>query len=84
MYLRSSHWYKSGPRDQAVGSSFNSSEESIINAYHVLESMLEKEAFFDSTSSMSLEAQATKVPKYSMAFNMRFAFPKVNSHRAQL
>ena len=33
---------------------------------------------------MSLEAQSTKVLEYSMAFNMRLAFTKANSHGAQL
>ena len=84
MYLRSGHWYKSGQRDQIDGSSLKSSKESIINAYHILEPIVEEEAFFDSTSSISLEAQATKVPEYSMAFNMRLAFAKENSHGAQL
>ena len=58
MYLRSSHWYKSGQRDQAASLSIKLSEESITNAYHILEPIVEEEAFFDSTSSMSLGAQS--------------------------
>ena len=84
MYLRSSHWYKSEQRDQAASSSYKSSEESVINAYHILEPIVEEEAFFDSTSSMSLGAQFAKVPEYLMAFNMRLAFAKANSHKTQL
>ena len=33
---------------------------------------------------MSLGAQASEVQEYSMAFNMRFAFVKENSHKIQL
>ena len=84
MYLRSGNWYKSGQRDQTVGSSLKSSEESVTNAYHDLEPIVEEEVFSDSTSSMSLGAQASEVPEYSMAFNMRLTFAKANSHGAQL
>ena len=84
MYLRSSYWYKSRQGEQAANSSLKSSEESVTDTYHILAPIVEEEAFFDSTSSMSLEAQATEVPEYSMAFNMRLAFAKANSHNAQL
>ena len=84
MYLTSGNWYKTGQRDQVIGLSIKSSEESITNAYHTLEPILEEEILFKSTSSMSLGAQATEVPEYSMAFNMRLAFGKANSHGAQL
>ena len=60
------------------------SEEGITNAYHVLEPIVEEEAFFDSTSSILWEAQAVEVPEYSMDFNMRLTFVKANSHDAQL
>ena len=33
---------------------------------------------------MSLGAQAPEMSEYSMAFNMRLAFAKANSHGAQL
>ena len=33
---------------------------------------------------MYIEAHATKVLEYSMAFNMRLAFVKTNGHGAQL
>ena len=65
-----------------VGSSIKSSEESVTNTYHVLEPIVEEEAPFDSNFNMSLEAQSAKVPEYSMAFNMRLAFAKANSHGA--
>ena len=64
--------------------SLKSSEESVTNAYHTLEPIVKEEILSDSTSSMSLGAQATEVPGYSMAFNMRLAFAKANSHGSQL
>ena len=82
MYLRSGNSYKIGQRDQVTGLSIKSSEESITNAYHTLEPIVEEEILFDSTSSMSLGAQAPKMPDYSMALNMRLAFAKANSHGA--
>ena len=84
MYLRSSHWYKCGQRDQEASSSLKSSEESVTNAFHVLEPIVEEEALFNSTSSMSLGDQAIEVLEYSMAFNVRLAFVKANIHGAQL
>ena len=84
MYLRSSNLYKSRQRDQVSDLSQNSNEKSITNTYHLLELIVEEEALLYSTSSMSLDAYATKVPKYSMAFHMRLGFVKVNSHNAQL
>ena len=84
MHLRSCHWYKFGQREQPVRSSLKSSEESITNAYNILEPIVEEEALSDSTSSMSLGAQSVEVPEYSMTFNMRLAFAKANSHGAQL
>ena len=80
MYLRSGNWYKMGQRDQVTGLSIKSSEESVTNTYHTLKPIVEEEILSDSTSSMSLGAQAPKIPKYSMAFNMRLTFVKVNSH----
>ena len=67
-----------------AGLSIKLSEESVTNAYHTLEPIVEEEAFSDSTSSMSLGAQSSKVPAYLMAFNMRLTFVKANSHGAQL
>ena len=84
MYLRSGNWYKTGQRDLASGSSIKSSEESVTNTYHALEPIIEEEVFLDSTSNMSLGAQYAEVPAYSMAFNIRLAFAKANSHGAQL
>ena len=84
MYLRSGNWYKTGQRDLVSGSSVKSSEESITNAYHTLEPIVEEEILSDSTSNMSLRAQAPEISEYSMAFNMRLAFVKANSHGAQL
>ena len=37
-----------------------------------------------STSSMSLEAHATKALDYSMAFYMKLAFVKMIGHKAQV
>ena len=84
MYLRFSHWYKSGQRDQVASSSIKLSEESVTNAYHTLEPIVEKEAFLDSTFNMSLGGQSAEVLEYSMAFNMRLEFAKANSYGAQL
>ena len=84
MYLRSGNWYKMGKRDQVTSLSVKSSEKSITNAYHTLEPIVEEEILSDSTSNMSLGAQAPEMPKYSIAFNVRLAFAKANSHGAQL
>ena len=84
MYLRSGNLYKFGQRDQASTLIQKSTKESITNAYHFVEPIVEEEVFLDSTSRMPLDAQATKVTKYSMAFNMRLDFVKENSHRDQL
>ena len=84
MNLRSGNWYKLGKGDQASSLSHKSSEESVAKSNHILEPIVEEEDFFDSTSNMSLETQATEVLEYSMAFNMRLAFAKANSHGAQL
>ena len=84
MYLRLGNWYKTGQRDQVTSSSIKSSEESITNAYHTLEPIVEEEILSNSTSSMSLGAQAPEMTGYSMALNMRLTFAKANSHGAQL
>ena len=67
-----------------TGLSIKSSEESVTNAYHTLEPIVEEEILSDSTYNMSLGAQAPEMPKYSMAFNMRLAFAKANNYTAQL
>ena len=67
-----------------ASSSIKFSEESVTTTYHILEPIVEEEALSDSTSNMSLGAQSVEVPAYSMAFNMRLAFVKANSHGAQL
>ena len=81
MYLRSGNFYKAGPRDQV---SVKSSEESISNLYHILESILEEEYVSNTMSSMPLDARKIDLPGFSMAFNMRLMFVKNNNHRAQL
>ena len=85
MYLKSSDWYQWGKIDQASSLSQKSTiEESFTNSYNALEPKVEEEFFSNSSSSMSLEAQAIKVLEYSSAFNMRLVCAKKNSHRAQL
>ena len=51
-------------------------EESVNNAYHIIEPIVEEENPLNSTFTMSLEAQDTEVLEYSMNFNMRLAFVK--------
>ena len=84
MNLRSDHWYKSRQVDQASGSSFKSSEESVTNFYHVLEPIVEEKIYSYCTSSMFMDAHTFVVSEYYMAFNMRLAFVKTNNHGAQL
>ena len=80
MYLRLGN-FKGGLRDRV---SINSSEESISKLYHVLKPILEEEHVSDITSSMSLNAKNTDLPKFSMAFNMQLMYVKTNDHNAQL
>ncbi|MCO5560573.1 hypothetical protein L7F22_014188 [Adiantum nelumboides] len=64
--------------------SVKSSEESVHNLYHSLDPILEEDSLSDSTSTMSMNMSASGVPEFSMAFNMRLAFVRVNEHGAQL
>ena len=64
--------------------SVKSSEESVANSFHALESVLEEGTFSDSTSSMSMDAHVSETQEYSMAFNMRLEFSKTNTHGAQI
>ena len=83
MYLRLGNQYKFGKRDQALGVSTDLSEESVSKSYHLIELKVEEDYVFDSTSSMSLNARNSHLPKFSMAFNMRLMFVKKNNHNAQ-
>ena len=78
------NWYKLGQVDQPSGSSYKSSEESVTIPHYILEPILEEDFASKSTSSMSMDTHLAKVPKCSMAFNMRLAFVKTNGHGAQL
>ena len=84
MNLRLGSWYKLRQVDQAIGLSYNSSEESVTHPCHLLEPILEEDIYSISTSNMCMDAHVTKVPEYSMTFNMRLTFVRTNGHGAQL
>ena len=82
MYLRSGNRYKSGRNTAITSTSEKSSEESVTNAHHVLEPIVEDETLSESSSSMASEIPTAEVPEYSMAFNVRLAFARTNVHEA--
>ena len=77
-----SNWYKSGRGTSNASTSFKSSEESVNNARHGLEPVVEEEAWSDSTSNMSMNTNASGAPEFAMAFNMRLTFVRANEHGA--
>ena len=58
----------------------------MTNARHILEPIVEDETLSESTSSMACETHSfAEVPTpYSMAFNVRLSFARLNDHEAQI
>ena len=84
MYLRSGTYFRSGQRGSATSPSVKSSEESVTNSRPTLEPIEEVDTPTNTSTTMDSETPNDTMPDLSLAFNMRLAFVKRNSHDAQL